>query len=70
MATVLIAVACIALLVRVTLWLQISTNKADEKEEYDIFVSSALHLINDFKTHQHGIILLDGAEVIERSRIG
>lgn len=34
------------------------------------FFSFALLLIYDFKTHKHGIVLLDGAKAVERCRIG
>ena len=65
MTTVLIAVVCIALLVRVTLTDANAHKQSERKEEYRFFLSSALYLIYDFKTHQYGIVLSDSAEVIE-----
>lgn len=39
--------------------------QSGRKENIIFFSSSALHLIYDFKTYQHGIVFLDGAEVVE-----
>ena len=38
--------------------MQMYTNKADEKKNTAFFLSYVLHIIPDFKTYQHRIVLL------------
>ena len=61
--SVLIAEVCIALFRQLLRMRNTKTRRT--KRRMQRFSFAPLLLINDFKTHLHGIVLLDGAEVVE-----